>query len=79
MLMTTNWKSLRHLEDKLLKELNDILGPEDDYGRQQARFQWLSKGERKIKFFHAWTKHKKRQRRITQHKDRNGHWCYDAK
>lgn len=56
-------QSLEKLEQKLIKEYNDILLQEEIYWFQKSRVQWLQFGDRNTKYFHSTTLIRRRKKK----------------
>ena len=59
------------------RELNGLLDDEEIYWAQRSRVHWLKKGDRNVKFFHAWASERRKLNMITGIWDKHGRWCED--
>ncbi|CAG7894459.1 unnamed protein product [Brassica rapa] len=60
-----------------LKELSDALKAEEMFWKQKSRVFWLREGDKNTKYFHALTKQRKAQNKITQLLDADGNIVED--
>lgn len=65
---------LLRLEEKLKKELNEILVQEEMLWKQKSRIEWLKEGDRNTKFFHTTMLIRRRRNRVDALLDDNGEW-----
>jgi hypothetical protein len=65
---------LRRLEDKLQKELYDILRKEELMWFQRSRAKWLSDGDRNTRYYHVKTVNRRRQNNVIMLRDDSGSW-----
>ncbi|KAK0579254.1 hypothetical protein LWI29_023440 [Acer saccharum] len=65
-----NWNSIRGIENKL----DDALSTEENYWRQRAKADWMSKGDRNSRFFHAKASGRRARNRIAGLMDSTGVW-----
>lgn len=65
------------LEEKLKKELNNVLKQEELLWMQKSRVQWLRVGDKNTKFFHNSTLIRRRRSRIEALLNNHGTWFTD--
>ncbi|KAK4729525.1 hypothetical protein R3W88_022513 [Solanum pinnatisectum] len=77
--MDENYKKPFHiyLEEKLIKEYNEILKREEEFWKLKSRVQWLNDGDANTKFFHISTTNRRRRNRIIGLNDSVGNWTFD--
>lgn len=56
------------------KEMDELLDREESMWKQPAKTQWLAKGERNTKFFHAQASKRAKRNEINGLWDGNGIW-----
>ncbi|WCJ35671.1 DNAse I-like superfamily protein [Euphorbia peplus] len=69
---------LLRLEQRLLRDLNDVLRQEELIWYQKSRVQWLLFGDRNTKFFHTSTIIRRRRNKVEGLKDDADCWVWDS-
>lgn len=70
-------KAFRKLEDKLKKELSDILAKEEFMWLQHSRRRWLADEDINTKYYHMKTTTRRRRNKIAMLKNDQGNWVDD--
>ena len=68
--------SLLDLENKLLKELDVVLGQEQELWALKSRINWMVQGDRNTAFFHVSTLVRRKRNQILAIKNGVGEWLY---
>ena len=68
--------SLLDLENKLLKELDVVLGQEQELWALKSRINWMVQGDRTTAFFHVSTLVRRKRNQILAIKNGVGEWLY---
>ncbi|MCH99416.1 hypothetical protein A2U01_0020428, partial [Trifolium medium] len=73
-----NRAGLKRLEQRLQRELNDILRKEELMWFQRSRAKWLKDGDRNTRYYHIKTVSRRRKNNIIMLKNDNGQWIDDV-
>ncbi|RYQ95391.1 uncharacterized protein [Arachis hypogaea] len=68
---------LEELEQKLNKELNDILDREKTFWMQKSRQNWIIEGDRNTRYYHTKTIVRRGKNKILKLRDTNENWIED--
>ena len=70
-------RGLMHLEARLRKELEMVMGQEEILWWQKSRKDWIMHGNMNTSFFHQKTIIRRRRNRIEAIQDNSGNWLYN--
>ncbi|KAL4332531.1 hypothetical protein GQ457_07G011940 [Hibiscus cannabinus] len=70
--------SLVRLEDKLKRELDEVLAFEESLWHQRSRITWISEGDRNTSFYHMITRNRREHNTVRKLKVENDEWCVDS-
>ncbi|KAL4272884.1 hypothetical protein GQ457_13G009590 [Hibiscus cannabinus] len=70
--------SLVRLEDKLKRELDEVLAFEESLWHQRSRITWTSEGDRNTSFYHLITRNLREHNTVRKLRVENDEWCVDS-